>query len=1075
MIVSSGPKLRLHPVSTGVGTGRRGRAETYAEIHLDLLAPTEAAYLWLLFSKEALQKGGTIQELLENSGKYAADLGSRLRDRIYADVIPELAMGVLQARGLKRPKPEQLAETYEMTLVYLFRLLFLAYAEDKGLLPYKGNAMYRDRSLKHGAQDLTELKRSNASFGEDTIWWNEIELLFKAVDKGNKNWGVPAYNGGLFSRDASVSQVGARLAEISLPDSVLGPVLTSLLVEGTPEGWGPVDFRSLGVREFGTIYEGLLENELALADIDLTVKKEQYAPVGARDNIIVRKGHALSKALDEHWERLDTLSNDAEAAAAFFDLRVADIAMGSGHFLVSAVDHIERSLSNYLVHRPLKAVHDELTRLREAAVDALGALGNSVTIEDTQLLRRQIARRCIYGVDLNPMAVELARLAIWIHTFVPGLPLSFLDHNLVQGNALVGIGTLKEANEWMSEIAGSLFQLSSQELEPAVEALRLLAELSDANAAEIAQARRAFTKAKSAAAPVAALFDILAAARLDDDCSHAAHEDSARWLRDLSRLIDSPIHRRAKRVLSAVPAFHFPVAFPEVFLRKRSGFDVILGNPPWEEATVEEDRFWTRHQPGFHSLRQREQEEVKEQLRQSRPDLVKIYEQEKTEAELIRAILTSDQYPGMGTGDPDVYKAFYWRFWELLAPNTGWAGIVLPRSAMCAKGSTEFRKIAFSEGQFSDLTWLLNSGGWVFDDVHPQWTIVLSAFSKRPAREDQTMPLRGPYRSLARFETGVKGSPLRFRVSDVMSWTDTSALPLLPTEDSGEVFLQIRRSPRLDAGTDGSWKARPQREFDATNDRPLMVFADDPPDDFWPIFKGESFDIWEPDTGRYYAWGDPEILKQALYDKRIRSARLERSAFYGFTETWLRDPETLACLRPRIVFRDVTRATDSRTVRAALVPGKAFLTNKAPYLTWPIGDAKDQAFLLGTLCSIPLDWYARRFVEINLNFFVLNPFPIPRPPRESALWQRVVSLAGRLASPDIRFADWAKAVGVAHGKLLPDEKQEMITELDAVVALLYGLNERQLRIVFETFHEGWNYEDRLRATLKHFDSWKARA
>ena len=148
--------------------------------------------------------------------------------------------------------------------------------------------------------------------------------------------------------------------------------------------------------------------------------------------------------------------------------------------------------------------------------------------------------------------------------------------------------------------------------------------------------------------------------------------------------------------------------------------------------------------------------------------------------------------------------------------------------------------------------------------------------------------------------------------------------------------------------------------------------------------------------------------------------------------------------------------------------------NAAPYLVWPQGDEKDQAYLLGVLCSIPLDWYARRFVEINLNFFILNPFPIPRPPRESPLWQRIVVLSGRLASPDNRFAEWAAAVGVAHGKLHPDEKTAHICELDAIVALLYGLNAQQLRVVYETFHEGWDFEDQLRETLKHFEAWKNR-
>ena len=161
-------------------------------------------------------------------------------------------------------------------------------------------------------------------------------------------------------------------------------------------------------------------------------------------------------------------------------------------------------------------------------------------------------------------------------------------------------------------------------------------------------------------------------------------------------------------------------------------------------------------------------------------------------------------------------------------------------------------------------------------------------------------------------------------------------------------------------------------------------------------------------------------------------------------------------------------------MRAALIPPEVLIPNKGPYFLWPRGDEKDQAFLLGVLSSIPLDWYARRFVEVNLNFFILNPFPIPRPQRRSLFWKRAVKLAGRLACPDKRFANWAKAVGVKCGPLAADEKEDMIHELDAVVAHLYGLSEPQLVHIFETFHEGWDYHERLEGVFRHFREWRSR-
>lgn len=1140
VVVCAGSLIRLYPTRVGGGVGQRARTETYVEIHLELLDRKDAGYLWLLFSAAALRPGGTVEDILNRSHDYAADLGKRLRERIYWDVIPPLAKALLTARSLKNPTADDLSETYQMALTLLFRLLFVAYAEDKELLPYRTNELYQRRSLKQKAREMLELVRKAKSIAEiqhgeafdpGTSLWDEVDLLFRAVDKGNSEWGVPPYNGGLFSTDKNVSRLGHALKSVRLSNREFGPVLAGLFLDpGTLEGWGPVDFRSLSVREFGTVYEGLLENELSIAPADLSVTpKGEYRLAKAKDEITVRAGqlyphtpsgarkstgsyftkhfavehlldHALEPALEDHLKRLDTLDERA-AADAFFDFRVADIAMGSGHFLVAAVGRIERALSGYLYKRNqldkrnLLEVAAELARLRAAAHDALGKLADGVEIEDTQLLRRQIARRCIYGVDLNPMAVELARLSIWIHTFVPGLPLSFLDHNLIRGNSLVGVATIAEAEETIKQMAGTLYALSAEELiGTARDALSRLARVSDASAKDIEDARRAAMEAREAVRPAEAMFDILAAARIDDDVRGVVNREASHWKSRMESLPRSVVRKKAREVLSAIPPTHFPIAFPEVFLRERAGFDVILGNPPWEEATVEEDRFWTRYDPGLHSLPQGQQEAAKKRYRRDRLDLVRLYEEERDKAELLRRVLTSGPFPGMGTGDPDVYKAFAWRFWNLAAQQGGRIGVVLPRSAFAAKGSETFRQLAFQHARNIHITQLVNNRGWVFEDVHPQYTVALTTIEGTTSDHCGILELSGPFRGHAGYVSGCNKTA-RFDVGEVLSWTDTAALPLLPDNESGAVFQQLRKAPRFDLQERHSWMARPHRELDATNDKKLMDlswhakpyaelhatgdkklmrFAEKQPDGFWPVFKGESFDIWHNDTGAYYGWADPDKVIPVLQQKRQRSAKIERSPFAGFPPTWFKSEKTLPCWSARIAFRDVTRATDSRTMRAALLPPKVFITNAAPFLVWPSGDEKDQAFLLGVLCSLPLDWYARRFAELHMNYHVLNPLPVPRSNRDNPLWQRTVALAGRLACPDKRFRKWAEAVGVEYGALRDDEKDDMIRELDAVVAHLYGLSEAQLTHIFETFHEGWDYADRLTATLKHFRDWEKR-
>lgn len=1108
VILLQGPRLRLYPVRQDVGVGRRGRTETYVEVHTSLLPDEHAGLLWLLFSADALAENGTVARLLEESERYAASLAEGLRDRVYRHVIPKLAEALAAARGLEEPTAEELQSTYETAMTLLFRLLFLAYAEDKNLLPYRVNDAYTDRSLTRKAELLKDLRQKGTPFDASATHWNDCRELFHAVDRGNTEWGVPAYGGTLFSSDPAISPEGALLETIELPNPVFGPTLQDLLLDGLD----PIDFRSLGVREFGTIYEGLLESELAQAETDLTTdKKGKYRPAGEKDEVVVSRGRiylhnrsgqrkatgsyftpsfavdhlldeALEPALDDHLERVSALPDD-EAGRALFDFRVADIACGSGHFLIAAIDRIERRFANYLHDRPLPTVRQELADLRNAAKQALGELADASRIEDGPLLRRLIAKRCIYGVDLNPIAVELARLAVWIYTFVPGLPLSLLDHNLVEGNSLVGIGTLAEIEEKLREDELPLFAIDAKELlGEAMKPLERVARAADATIEEVERSRRALEDAKAAIAPARALCDIVTACRLE---GRPVPLDLEKWEEIRDSVPGSPEHREAVASLTATPAFHFPIAFPEVFLRNRAGFDVILGNPPWEKAKLEEHAFWTRHFPGLRGLSQRERESLMGDLVKQRPDLANRYIAELEENALVRRALTTGPYPGMGTGDPDLFKAFAWRFWQLAANDGGRIGVVLPRTALSGKGSAAFRQELFGQAASLGLTTLVNNKQWVFPDVHPQWTVALTTITKsasgtvstadevKEPPPDSGLRLRGPFASRERFEVGKVVEPTTFPVHDVLSWTDTASLPLLPDEKALDVFAAMRRHPRVDQDGGESWCVRPTTELHATNDKKYMdVESAERPDGFWPVYKGESFDVWSPDTGTYYAWADPEVVLPVLQQKRRISARRDNGVFYGFDRDWINDPATLPCQSPRIAFRDVARATDTRTARCALIPGNVLCNHKAPYLVWKRGTPADMAYLLGVLSSLPFDWYARRFVEISLAYYLLESFPVPRPELHDPCRKRVIELAGRLACPDDRFADWATAVNVEYGPLESDERDTLIHELDAVAAHLYGLTQPQLVYVFETFHEGWDHAARLRETLAHFRRWQ---
>ena len=239
--------------------------------------------------------------------------------------------------------------------------------------------------------------------------------------------------------------------------------------------------------------------------------------------------------------------------------------------------------------------------------------------------------------------------------------------------------------------------------------------------------------------------------------------------------------------------------------------------------------------------------------------------------------------------------------------------------------------------------------------------------------------------------------------------------------------------------------------------------------DGWPVYKGTSFNLWVPDTGIYYDSANAEDMISHLQEKRLSQRRTRSSAFAEQDETVTDDPKSLPCRNPRIAFRDVARSTDTRTLISALVSGDRVVVHQAPYLLRTSGTAADEAYLLGVLSSMPCDLQSRRTVELHMTFEQFGLLSIPDPGEGHPVRDRVVEIAGRLAAVDERFAEWAAEVGVPVGSANDEAvKEDLIRELDACVAHLYGLDEDDLAVIYETFSETVDYSERHTAVLTHF-------
>lgn len=528
---------------------------------------------------------------------------------------------------------------------------------------------------------------------------------------------------------------------------------------------------------------------------------------------------------------------------------------------------------------------------------------------------------------------------------------------------------------------------------------------------------------------------------------------------------------QARQVAEDVGALHLPVAFPEVFLRERSGFDCLLGNPPWDTVKIEEQKYFGVRFPGLRSMETGAMSQAIGAIKTSRLDVAAEYERRIRETERYRSALLKGPYPGLGTGDPDLSEVFAWRYWQL-ARDQGWIGVVLPRSILMSAGTDAWRLEVLRFGQIHGLVTLINTGGWVFDDAEPRYTIAFITM-QRTAAPATSIKVFGPYRTLSAFQEGMRGQGAELVVEDIVEWTPGAALPLLPSEEAASVYRVMRAFPSWIANSQ-PWAARTYRELDSSLDRVekggVIDLGAIDTEGLWPVYKGESFRLWEPATGVVYGWADPDRAVEHLVEKRERQVRNRRSAFYGMSGAWASNPSTLPCMHPRIAWRKVARATDTRSFYAVLLPPRTLTADHNFLVFFPDGNAeREEAFLLGVFCSLPFDWHARLWVEANFTFNVVQPFPVPPATRDDALRRRIEEIAGRLAAVDERYEDWAAAVGVAIGGVADaEERVELVTELDALVARLYGLDEKEIRLVFETFHDGWDYTPRLEHVLTHF-------
>ena len=527
----------------------RPRSTGYFEANLgDILGLVDSddglRLFYLLFRRQSFtpQEGAAdsfLDYALAEGKRYeqrvAGDLSRVVFDEVFPRMVETLAAG----------PEDDLMKVRDAALVFLYRLLFILYAEDRGLLPVH-DPRYDDYGLRKPVRDhiAERMKRDDVFSSTASNYYDHLTNLFRLIDRGDASIGLPPYNGGLFSSEAA-----PLLDSVRLPDNIVAQVVYELSHTRTEE-MGEivrrfVNYRDMSVQQLGSIYERLLERQPARNDLGgITIQPNPYArkdsgsfytPQELVDLIVERTLKPLAEERLQAFERKSkSLASDRrpkdvrhaelrelDPAESVLDLKVLDPAMGSGHFLVTAVDFLSDYIAHLVEYVPavpewldggyisplverVEAIrHDILQRARDS-----NWIVDESQLSDQAIIRRMVLKRCIYGVDKNPMTVELAKVSLWLHSFTVGAPLSFLDHHLRCGDSLLGMRVAESAQE-LRRLAGLSAQSAISGAEQATEGMQRIEEMSDSDVAEVQESSTLFRGVEETTAELRGLLDFL--------------------------------------------------------------------------------------------------------------------------------------------------------------------------------------------------------------------------------------------------------------------------------------------------------------------------------------------------------------------------------------------------------------------------------------------------------------------------------------------------------------------------------------------------------------------------------------
>jgi hypothetical protein len=860
------------------------RAYSHRAIDIDVAAlATDTAAIATVQRLLDVRSGSALRaldDLVAQSERRRADVGRSLQAGV------ESALARLVA-GFTARRRADLDAALSDALTVVYRILFLLFAEARGLVP-QWHPVYRDSYTIESLRPIVESRRPPGGL------WQSLQAIARLAHRGCTagSLRVVPFNGRLFA------PAQAPLAESTpLDDRVIADVLRAVTTRPSADRRERISYADLGVEQLGAVYERVLEYVPSCAGGAIAM-----SPSGRRK----RTGTFYTpRAMTEYLVRR-TLAPLVRGAPPerILSLRVVDPSMGSGAFLVAACRYLSTAYEHALVE--------------EGAV-ARGDLSSA----DRAGFRRAVAQRCLYGVDANPTAVQLARLSLWLCTLAADRPLTFLDHRLRTGNSLAGAGiadVLRQppaAGGRRSRGHGAQMALFDEAdfaagLSSAVGVRTALAAQPDDSASTVRMKERAIERLDGEHGPLRAwrqIADAWCAAWFWPDATPppggAAWSAFAAALRGISRDLPGDVERRWRDTAAAIAAaehfFHWELEFPEVFYepdgqwRADAGFDAVIGNPPWAAA-----------------------------------------------GPLTRFSRDSGCYRLQGDGHANLYQLFAERMLRLTRIG-GRVGMVVPCGLLADAGCADLRRHLFDRCAVDAAVTFDNRDGLFPIHRGVRFALVTATTAGRTDDLRLRAGLRDPAALDDVPDEGGPAHAVRLPMTMLSAFDgDARAVPDARTDMDRAVLARVLSAgPPLARG----WGAHFGRELNATDDR--RHFGREG----LPVLEGKLIDPFAVHVDR----------AKRFIDRRTAARLLKGRASFD---------------RPRLGYREVASATNRLTLIAAMIPAGTVTTHTVFCLREPLDD-DTQWYLCGILNSYVANYCVRLRGGTHVPAFVIHQLPVP--------------------------------------------------------------------------------------------------